>query len=247
MKHFKLLTIAALSLAALLTSAKTEAKSYYVWNDGYDHNVCEIIMGYVNKSWICTYDSGTQREDFFGDTSDKFLHGIQFGALYTPTFGTSNFGLRTGLFFESYVSRSRWITYWCHHFAEVDLYIPVQASYRIPISYECGFNLFGGASFQWAMDGKYYRQVGTVWRWWRRPIPVMSGLRHEYGNGWPEKVNWQADLGFNFYVRHFTIGFTYSFGLNDHHIQNTFDDGLTYVTAKRSRQDKMQASIAFAF
>lgn len=233
----------------VITGVPANTPVFTLRNGGYDKTNWEIVFGYVNKSWVCTYKSGTQREDFFGDPDVKYLHGIQFGALFTPSFDWG-LGLRSGLMFEGYTSRSKWITAWCNHFSEADLYIPLHASYRIPFEEEIGLNIYGGIGFQWAMQGKYVKQVGTVWPggwWWRRPIPVLMSEKHEYGNGGPQRVNWQAECGVNFRFKHFMLNFTYSFGIVDHGIQNTFDDGQTYVTASRSRQDKMQASIAFTF
>lgn len=219
-----------------------------LWNGYYDKTFWEFVVGYVNKSWRCTYPDGIQqREDFFGDPQDKFIHGIQIGALFTPSFDWG-LGLRTGLFLEGYVSRSRWITQFCNHFSEGDLYIPLQASYRIPFESDFGLDIFSGIGFQWAMQGRYYKQVGTSWPggwWWRRPIPVYYSQTHQYGNGWPQKVNWQLDCGLKLRFQSFAFSFTYSFGLVDHGIENSFDDGKTYVTSIKSRQDKMQASIAF--
>jgi len=220
-----------------------------LWDGGYSRTNVEIVVGYVNKSWICSYDSGTQREDFFGDPDDKFLHGFQMGALYTPSFEWG-LGLRTGLVFEIYQSRSRWITPFCNRFTEADMYIPLHASFRIPFTETMALNLFAGAGFQWAMRGQYENQVGVIWvpwRYWRRPTALVEVAKQEYGYGWPQKVNWQAECGFNFRFSFFALSFTYSFGLVDHGIENSFDDGATYVTANRSRQDKMQASLIFAF
>lgn len=249
MDFSKSLTLSAVFIALAAFPAKGQdvlAESFSLFDGGYEKTNWEIVLGYVNKSWVCTYDSGTQREDFFGDPEDKFLHGMQIGALYTPSFDWG-LGLRTGLFFEAYTSRSKWIKYWCHHFTEADLYIPLQASYRIPFTEDIALNLFGGIGFQWAMDGRYFKQVGTVWSWWRRPIPILTDAKHQYGNGWPEKVNWQAECGLNFRFQMLALSFTYSFGLVDHGIQNTFDEGKTYVTASRSRQDKIQASLSIIF
>lgn len=254
MKYSKFLILAILSIAFISSPAKAQdyeaGTVYTLWNGTYDKTICEIVAGYVNKSWICTYPGQEpQREDFFGDTDDKYLHGFQIGGLFTPSFDWG-LGLRTGLFFETYTSRSKWITGWCHHFTEQDLYVPLHASFRIPFDDRFAMNIFGGIGFQWAMVGKYYQQVGTVWEWWkgwRRPIPVFAGTKHQYGNGWPQQVNWQAECGLNLRLSSFVLSFTYSFGITDHGIQTTYDDGQTYVTATRSRQDKMQATIAFTF
>jgi len=219
--------------------------SYNIWNGGYDKSDFEVVIGYVNKSWRCTYSTTSQREDFFGDPDDKYFHGMQMGALYTPSFDWG-LGLRTGLFLEVYYSRSKWITDFCDRFSELDLYIPLHASYRIPFTNDIGMNILGGFGFQWAIDGSYDRYIGTGWSW-RRPYYRYESRRHTYGNGWPEKVNWQAEVGLNFRIKMISVGFIYSFGLNEHGIENTFDGGKTYVKSIKSRQDKMQASIAFVF
>jgi len=268
MKLTKLLVIGAISVAAFLsTPAHAQDSSvvndinsslgntpafmqpYTLWDGGYEKSNFRLVVGYVNKSWRCTYENGvSQREDFFGDPDDKFLHGFQIGGLYTPSFDWG-LGMRTGLFFESYISRSKWITQYCNRFTEIDIYIPLQASYRIPFDEVSGMTLFGGMGFQWATGGKYSRQIGTAWPgwWWRRPVPIWEHQRHEYGNGTPQKVNWQIDCGIDFRINFITFSFTYSFGIKDHGIQNTFDEGKTYITSIKSRQDKMQAAIAFAF
>lgn len=205
-----------------------------------------FVIGYVNKSWICTYPSGTQREDFFGDTEDKFLHGIQFGGLFNPSFDWG-LGLRTGLFLEVYESKSSWIIRWCDRFAELDLYIPLHASYKIPLNQDFSLNLYGGIGFQWALTGRYEIDRGSKWTstGYRPRTEIVE--TQEYGNGWPQKTNWQGELGMTFRYKALEIGFIYSYGLVDHGIQHTFDDGETYITASKSRQDKMQAFVAIMF
>jgi len=65
-----------------------------------------------------------------------------------------------------------------------------------------------------------------------------------YGNGWPSKVNWQAEVGVHFRIKVAAISFTYSFGINNHDIDNTFDGGQTYERAIQARQDKMQVTVS---
>jgi len=232
---------------ASLSDVQSPLEAYTLYNGGYEKSDLKLVVGYVNKSWRCTYDNGvSQREDFFGDPDDKFLHGWQMGALYTPSFDWG-LGARTGLLLEGYISRSKWIRAYCNRFTEIDIYIPLQASYRIPFDEVTSLDIFGGIGFQWATGGKYSRQVGTAWSWWRRPIPIWESRKHEYGNGWPQKVNWQTECGIDFRVHMLSFSFTYSFGIVDHGIQNTFDEGHSYITAIKSRQDKMQASVAFIF
>jgi len=223
-----------------------EAPKVTLWNGGYDKSWLQFVIGYVNKTWYCTYQSGERQEDFFGETDSKYLHGFQIGALFTPAFDWG-LGLRTGLVLESYISKKDWILDFCDHFTEADLYIPLQASFNIPFKESIGLNLFGGMGFQWAFDGRYFKRTGTSWSWYRRPMPVGEVIKQPYGNGWPQRVNWQAECGLCFRYDRFALSFTYSFGVTDHGIQTSFDDGETYETASRSRQDKMQASVMILF
>jgi len=218
-----------------------------LFNGGYEKSQFEFQMGYVNKSWRCTYaTAGTLREDFWG-FPNSYLHGIQVGGLYTPSFDWG-LGLRTGLYFEFYNSVSPYVRDYCNNFSEIDLYIPVHASFRIPITNDVSFNVFGGVGFQLAMDGKYFKYTGRTWWTFRRLYREYYTQRQVYGvDGWPHKVNWQGEVGASLRIKIVTLNFTYSWGLNEHGIMNTFDDGLTYETALKSRQDKMEASIAVAF
>ncbi len=258
MKLLKFLALAALSIAVVPTTAKAQDGSAPVAPDltsqpagisliqsRDDKTILEAVVGYVNKSWRCTYPNVSQREDFFGDPDAKYFHGIQLGALYTPSFDWG-LGLRTGLLLESYISYSRWIRDWCDHFSELDLYIPLHASFHVPVSTKCGLDVYGGMGFQWAISGEYRKRIGTGWSG-RRPVPLYQSKRQEYGDGWPQRVNWQAECGLKLYYDRFALNFTYSFGLTEHGIENTFDGGQTFITATKSRQDKMQASFIVMF
>lgn len=215
-----------------------------LWNGGYEKSDWEIGAGYVNKSWLCTYPSGvTQREDFFGDPTEQYLHGFQFGGLYTPSFSWG-LGLRTGLFFEVYISQAQWLRSWCNSFNEVDMYIPLHASYRIPFTSDIALDFFGGMAFQWAMNGYYSRWTGTSWSWCGRVKRYYDTRSQEYGDGWPDRINWQAEVGAHLRLKVVAISFTYSFGVNNHSIDNSFDGGVTYERAIKAREDKMQVTLS---
>jgi len=242
----KLFTVVLLSVSLTSITARAQEEDEIVspslWKGGYEKTRWEFVVGYVNQSWLCTYDTVSQREGFFGDTNDRFLNGIQMGALYAPSFDWG-LGLRTGLLLEVYESRSQFVKEWCDKFSEGSFYIPLQGTFRFPITNDMAFSVFAGLGFQCAIQGRYENLVPTYARWRRPRRPKYETIAtQEYGNGWPQRVNWQADCGFLYRFNVFAVGFTYSFGLNDHGIQNTFDDGVTYVTATRSRQDKIQAS-----
>jgi len=213
---------------------------------GFNKSLWRLEFGYINRSWVCNYPSAKQREDLFGD-GGKFMHGWNFGALITPSFDWG-LGLRTGLFVEAYASKSQRITYYCQNFCEFDLYVPLHALYRIPFKKDVALDIFGGAGFQWAFYGGYNNKKGVEWQPGRRPDPgLVSPEKHVYGNGWPERINWQAELGVNFRYEVIGISFSYGFGLVDHHLKNSFDEGKTYETATSSRQDKMQVTVSMFF
>ncbi len=213
---------------------------------GYEKVLWDLEFGYVNKSWICNYPSGRQREDLFGDKG-KLLHGMYFGAMLTPSFDWG-LGLRTGVLAEAYISKSSRITEYCRDYSEFDLYFPLHLSYRFPFKKDIALTIYGGAGFEWAVAGNYNETKGTAWVPGRRPVPVLTDpKKHVFGNGWPENINWQAELGLNFRFEHIGFSFTYGFGLVDHHLQNSFDGGNQYEAAATSRQDRMQATISMYF
>lgn len=229
---------------------QSSTKSRLIGN--YANATFQMFAGYVNKSWVCSYEGeGTQREDFYGDPNDQFLHGWQIGMLYTPAFDWG-LGLRTGLAFEWYISRSQWIRDWSTRFSELDLNIPLHAMYRYTKSADFGFEIFAGVAFQLAMAGLYYQYyenaAALAWSGYYtyRPCGPATKTQH-YGDGWPQRVNWQADIGATFRYQMVALSFTYSFGLNDHELQTSFNEGRSFVTATKSRQDKMQATLTFFF
>jgi len=256
MNRYRSFAFAALFLALLSTPSFAQENennplaptSTTLWNGGFDRSFWQVVVGYANKSWICTYDTGTQREDFFGDAKVKYFHGFQFGGYFTPSF-VWGLGARTGLVFEAYQSKNECIRSFCDKFTEGNLYIPLQASFRIPIMEQMSLDFFGGMGFQWALQGRY--EVGSGWTVTTGSSSSKSKTQtvgyQEYGNGWPKRVNWQAEYGFIFRYTCIGLSFTYSVGIVDQGISHTFDEGLTYKTAIRSRQDKMQANLIFVF
>jgi len=216
-----------------------------LWKGGFNKTHWEILIGYVNKSWVCDYGNGTQREDYFGDPDTKFIHGVQMGALFTPSFDWG-LGLRTGLLLEVYESRSRYLSDWCDKFSEGNLNIPLHASFRIPFNDISCLNFYGGLGFQWVLQGRYENYVYNPYSL-RRPIRVETVDTPEYGNGWPKRINYQAELGLNVRYGVFGLNFSYAFGLVNQEIENSFDEGQTFIKALHSRQDKMQATIMISF
>lgn len=213
---------------------------------GYNKPFWEIQWGYINKSWVSDYPSCRQREDLYGD-GGRYMHGWNIGAVLTPSFDWG-LGLRAGLFGETYGASKDRIRDYCSHYAELGLYVPLHATYRIPFKKDISLNLLAGPAFQWSISGSYEKLKGTDWTPGRRPEPALASPKKQaYGNGWPERTNWQAEMGFIFQFEKLGISFLYGFGLVDHHLQNSFDGGVNFETATRSRQDKMMAALSLYF
>lgn len=221
--------------------------SINLWSGGYENNKIELIVGYVNKQWTSKYSIGTRYENFFGE-KNKRLHGMQFGMLYTPSYDWG-LGLRTGAFFEAYFSVSNYVKArgW-DNFTEGDMYIPLHASYRIPFTKNWGITFYGGMGFQWAIAGRYSQVRGYSYDFWTgKRVEYGDSQAQSYGSGWPRNVNWQAEGGLNLRFNHVVLNFTYSYGLTNHRMENSFDGGNTYEIARESRQDKMTFSVGFTF
>jgi len=218
---------------------------------GYSKVNLAFLVGYVNKSCICKFPDGTKRiGSFFTDR--EFLHGAQLGVTYTPSFDWG-LGLRTGVFFEFYECNSplidnRFPERKYPHYTETDIYLPLHATYRIPFAWDFGLTFIGGMGYQHAFSGRYMERYAETWRWkggWSFREREIG--RQEFGNGGPQKDNWQAEVGFNLRYKWIGLNFLYSFGVVDHRMKTNLDGcGESYgePSASFSRQDKMQVTIS---
>lgn len=230
MKLSHLLTAVALILTIGLTSQTTKAQTTEI-NFGNDSKApLSVIFGYTNKVWVTQTEDGTQYENFWGEP-DKRLHGFQFGTLCKP-YLPIGLGIRTGLLFEGYMSSSDYVKErgW-DDFNELSIYLPLHASWRIPLGPYVSVTPFFGLGFNWAIygtfkeDNRYYYDYDDHYH---GPIAYQK-----YGNGiapkrWNNQLEWGGDL--RIMALHF--GFTYSKGLRDHHLYKgyeTFQDKISFT------------------
>jgi len=213
-----------------------QPRSMGLFNGGYEESPLSFNLGYVNKVWKTKYGNETVSENFFGEEG-KRLHGFGFGVLYQPCFNFG-LGLRTGINLEVYISNSSYVKdQKFDDFTELDLYIPLQACYRIPLSYKASLTLFGGLGFNVACHGQYtehnrvYDLITDQW---------YDDSYHEtqpYGkNGWPKRCNWSAEFGGTVRYSDFNFSFTYSRGLTKHEVGDALNT---------SRQDKLNFTIGY--
>ena len=202
--------------------------------------------------------SGRYHENMWGE-HNKFLNGFQMGFSFQP-FTESHFGMRSGLFYEIYISNSSVV----HHmeynrFAEHDLYIPLHLLYHIPtaspvsidVSTGFGFNIvMAGVYRSWGRDGRSDHQKygnylepdedgivtdGGLWRVAAADRYMTMDERVE--NPIPDRVNAMWEIGCSVRYRMFKAGMNYGLGLNDQE----------FYEHARTRQNKFTFSLGVVF
>ncbi|MBQ9641652.1 MAG: hypothetical protein IJV06_08835 [Bacteroidaceae bacterium] len=207
-----------------------------------------FTVGYVSKDWRTDMDGRIVHENLWGET-DKRMHGMQIGFTYQPCLPIGA-GIHTGLFYECYFSVSRAVRDAGYNdFTEHNLYLPIHALWRLPLSQQASISLFGGIGFNWAISGTYnerYREyVYDGYNLWAAlGIPVgghyIEGSRigeyQKYGQGdWPRRLNMQWEFGCNIRYKNFQLGFTYSIGDTNHEFYRGY----------KTRQDKLAINLNF--
>ena len=212
-----------------------------LFNGGHEDAPYGLVIGYVNKTWNTDFGNYVWKENIWGQEG-KRLHGLQIGLQYNPCL-KMGLGIKTGLYYEAYfseaapVKESGWDS-----FTESNIYIPAHLSYRFPFTRNISASVYGGIGFQWAMAAEYsqyryhdyydYYGYGYNYGYGYSPSEYVR-----YGEGWPKRVNWQAELGINLRLSSFQVGFTYSRGLTNHEF---------YEEAK-TRQNKIAINIGYVF
>lgn len=222
----------------------TLSSGYTLWNGGHNDAFWGIQMGYVNKQWTTETDQGTLKENLFGE-ANKRLHGVQIGVAYQPCFNWG-LGLHTGLFYEGYFSYSDYVQNvmgW-DKFNEHDIYFPLHAMFRVPLSRNYSIGFFGGIGFNWAISGTYHDTYRYYdYDGWH----TVNSWEHEhqtYGsNGWPKRMNAQGEFGAQVRFGVVQLGFTYSIGLTDHKCIQIPGTQSFFKT----HQDKLAISLSLVF
>ena len=177
-----------------------KADSFGRMMNNYEDSKAGIEVGYVNKQYVTKFNNGyTLHEDLFGNEG-KFLHGMQIGA-YAQPMTSFGLGVKTGLYWEQYFASGRNMGY--DNFSEGDIYIPLDAVLRIPMTDKVSLTLIGGISMNYIVYGElsddhydhYYddRDDSFIFNF----IESLSQSRYDseylkYGsNGWPGRFNAQ--------------------------------------------------------
>ncbi len=223
---------------------ESEYQDEYVYDD-YSRtetavkNDYKFVAGYVNKTWKTNFDGYSVNENFWGER-DKRLHGVQVGFLYQPSLdvGFGRFGLNTGLCYEAYISVSPVVKDAGYdRYVESDIYMPLHATYALPLARNCSLNLYCGVAFNWAIDGEFQEDYEYFDRYcfeWRYDHYTDY---QEFGNGrFPRHFNGQIEYGASLKFNNWSFGFTYSQGLTNHNlykgfetIQNKMSFNITYT------------------
>lgn len=198
-----------------------------------------FVAGYVNKTWRTDFDGYSVNENFWGER-DKRLHGMQVGFLYQPSIdvGFGRFGFNTGLCYELYLSVSPVVKDAGYdRYVESDIYIPLHATYSLPLARKCSLNLYGGIAMNWAIDGEFQEDYEFYDHYYREWVYDHYTDYQEFGNGrYPRHFNGQIEYGASLKFNNWSLGFTYSQGLTNHKlykgfetIQNKMSFNITYT------------------
>lgn len=225
--------IIALSFLAICNSTTFAQNRDAAWG---------ATFGYVNKGWVTDIDGKTIHENLWGQ-EDKKLHGFQMGITYSPTF-YAGLGIDTGLFYECYISESAVVhDAGFDDFTEHNIYIPLHAQYKFPISRDFSIYVYGGIGMNIVLEGTYNINdyyYGHDW-YGGRPYggtsTYIAGYQ-EYDEGeWPRRFNLQYELGAKLKISNFVITAGYAWGATNHKFypgydtrQNKLNIGIGYTT-----------------
>ena len=231
-------------LAGLFALASINASAQgALFSGGHKEAPFGLVLGYVNKDWSTDFGSYTWRENLWGQKNKK-LHGFQLGFQYAPCLPIG-LGVDTGLFYECYISTSDVVQDWgFDDFTEHNLYVPIHAMWRFPLSRDCSFSVFGGLGLQWAMYGSYNCTYETVTWDWDSGRPYFGYVNYpeewqQYGNNgeWPHHFNLQWEVGGKLRIKNFQLSASYAFGATNHE----FYEGY------KTKQNKLSIGLGFVF
>lgn len=225
--------IATLLLSVLCTLPMMSQERYHC---------SDISIGYINKDWVTDFGNETYHENIFGQEG-KRLHGVQVAYNYTTCLPVG-LGLHTGLAYEWCMSYSDEVKErGFDRFNEHSLYLPVHATWHIPVSDDFSIQPYAGVGFNWKVSASFKSGLHTG-MWTDAIDPYGRWDRYEdvalvrYGrNGWPHALNAQLEFGANLHISGVVVGFTYSRGLTDHEFYRK--------DLKKTRQDKIAVTLGF--
>ena len=202
----------------ILMAFSVGSQAQNLFTGGHNDAWVGVSLGYVNKYWQTSFGDRLVKENIWGEEG-KRIHGVQAGVQLQPCLPIG-FGLHSGLFYEYYYSVSQAVKDAGYDdFREHNLYLPLHAMYRLPLSRNTSLSFFGGLGFNWAMWGSYNNTEKV--RDWDGSLYSESHVMQwqHYGNGeWPRHLNAQWEIGCCARINMVQLRFTYSRGLTDHHL-----------------------------
>lgn len=211
MKTNRKLYATLFSILMLILSMPATAQNY--WKN-YNPNPFGLHIGYASKQWVTDFGLYKVKENLWGKEG-KHLKGMQFGMTYHPI---TRFGLGayTGLSFEIYMSSGSTLGF--DHFSEISGYLPIHASYTIPVGTRSDITVHGGLGLNYAFHGGFYDDDDYYYDEYgeRRYYDDVS-LRYGH-DGWPERFNASLELGAQLRIKSLTLGATYSWGQTSHRL-----------------------------
>lgn len=225
-----------------------------------DNRMLAFEVGYVTKRFGTKAPvSGRVHENLWGD-EDKFFNGLRMGLACQPM-TESHFGVRTGIFYEVYISGTTTLNLMGYNrFTEHDLYFPLRMAYRIETDIPLSIDLTTGVGLNIAMAGVYKawgragrtdhqkygnyleegesiidgREEGLVPP---RLAPVVAVGDERVENAVPDRLNAMWEFGVAVRYKAFAFGMDYGLGLNDHE----------FYEHARTRQNKFSLSVGVTF
>lgn len=223
------------------TQVHGNSSASYKWTDMFTGAHADVFggitVGYVNKYWRTDFGRGNVVHENIWGQENKRIHGVQVGFSFQPLI-PCGLGLHTGLFYEYYYSVAQAVKdAGFDDFREHNLYMPLHAMYRIPITMNSSFSVFGGIGFNWAMWGSYNNDY--IYRNFDGERVTDSRVEEwqHYGDGWPRHWNTQWEAGCFLRVKMIQLGFTFSRGLTNHRLYDGY----------KTQQNKIGISLSYVF
>lgn len=211
-----------------------KAKNSIVWPWQREYDACPMgfSAGYVTKQWVTKGEGARIKENVWGE-EDKRLHGLQVGLHFQPCFSWG-LGLYSGLFYECYISWNDEMkdNGYLDEFVEHCAYLPVHAYYRIPFANKVALSVHGGIGMDYGIHASFSSsEDGDN----TDPVTDYYGME-----GWPNRFNLSAEVGFGLRVGPVQVNALYSKGLTDHKF---YTDQGNYKTI----QNKLGVSVSWVF
>lgn len=210
---------------------KISAHNSFVWpwQKEFDPVIGGVSVGYVRKQYVTSGEGEKLKENIWGD-ENKWMHGIQMGFHLEPTFHWG-LGLYTGLFYEMYFSSSDiWGSDNYTDFMEHNIYMPVHAYFRLPLTRKVMIAVHGGIGMDYAIAGSFSTSDDYYEDW-----------TDFYGEDFfPNRFNLAGEISVDLRFGPVAITGTYSKGILNH-------KSYAFLGDYKTVQNKMSLAVSWVF